>query len=152
VLPPSRATVVFSVMSARVEAQVAEVAAELAAASQRVAGRAFPASEQWRAMIMPALAGIPDVKAGDSAWWHTDMIHAVAPVVDQKGWGNVMYIPAAPWCERNERYSALVRSALLSGESPDDFPEEHYEATWPDRFPAASLNETGRRGMGLAAD
>jgi Protein of unknown function (DUF1479) len=113
-------------------------------------GRAFPASEQWHSMIIPALAGIPDVKAGDSAWWHTDMIHAVAPVVDQKGWGNVMYIPAAPWCARNERYAALVRSAFLSGESPDDFPEEHYEATWPDRFPAASLNETGRRGMGLA--
>jgi Protein of unknown function (DUF1479) len=34
--------------------------------------------------------GIPDVTAGDSVWWHVDMIHSVAPVEDQQGWGNVM--------------------------------------------------------------
>jgi hypothetical protein len=77
------------------------------------------------------------------------MIHSVAPVQDQQGWGNVMYIPAAPWCERNERYAADVREAFLSGSSPSDFPEEHYERSWPDRFTAERLNTTGRRGLGL---
>ncbi|WP_319459307.1 YbiU family protein [Micromonospora sp. RTP1Z1] len=57
---------------------------------------------------MRALAGIPDVKAGDSVWWHCDMIHSVAPVTDQ-----------------------------------------HYERTWPNRFPPEDLNATGRRGLGL---
>ncbi|PWI05526.1 DUF1479 domain-containing protein [Streptomyces sp. NWU339] len=109
----------------------------------------FPADEKWHPLLMEALTGIPDVKAGDSVWWHCDMIHSVAPVTDQKGWGNVMYIPAAPWCPRNEEYSAKVREAFLTGSSPSDFPEEHYERDWTDRFDVDRLNETGRRGLGL---
>jgi Protein of unknown function (DUF1479) len=112
-------------------------------------GRAFPAGEWFHGSLLPALAGIPDVRAGDSAWWHCDMLHGVAPVQNQKGWGNVMYIPAAPWCDRNERYSALVRAAFLDGLSPDDFPEEHYERSWPDRPTINDLNDNGRRALGL---
>ena len=55
--------------------------------------------------LLEGLSGIPDVEPGDSVWWHCDMIHSVAPVNDQQGWGNVMYIPAAPWCEKNARYA-----------------------------------------------
>jgi hypothetical protein len=110
----------------------------------------FPAIEKWHPLLMRALVGIPDVQAGDSVWWHCDMIHSVAPVEDQQGWGNVMYIPAAPWCPRNERYAANVREAFLHGDSPSDFPAEHYERAWPDRFQPAQLNETGRRGLGLS--
>jgi hypothetical protein len=109
----------------------------------------FPASEKWHPLLLKALSGIPDVKAGDSVWWHCDMIHSVAPVTDQKGWGNVMYIPAAPWCPRNEQYAKSVRDAFLTGSSPSDFPEEHYERSWSGRFDPADLNETGRRGLGL---
>ena len=78
------------------------------------------------------------------------MIHSVAPVEDQKGWGNVMYIPGARWCPRNEAYSEHVREAFLTGSSPGDFPEEHYEREWPDRVGADQLDETGRRGLGLS--
>ncbi|MER6546119.1 DUF1479 domain-containing protein [Streptomyces sp. NPDC001250] len=109
----------------------------------------FPANEKWHPLLLEALTGIPDVRAGDSVWWHCDMIHSVAPVRDQKGWGNVMYIPAAPWCPRNERYAASVREAFLSGSSPGDFPEEHYERSWTGRFTADRLGTTGRRGLGL---
>ncbi|MGO4596547.1 DUF1479 domain-containing protein [Terrabacter sp. 2RAF25] len=109
----------------------------------------FPVSEKWHPLLLEALSGIPDVQAGDSVWWHCDMIHSVAPVQDQQGWGNVMYVPAAPWCERNERYATEVREAFVSGSSPSDFPEEHYERSWPDRFTPAQLNDTGRRGLGL---
>jgi uncharacterized protein DUF1479 len=110
----------------------------------------FPANEKWHPLLMQALTGIPDVKAGDSVWWHCDMIHSVAPVKDQQGWGNVMYIPAAPWCPRNETYAGSVREAFSTGSSPSDFPAEHYERTWPNRFRAEDLNQTGRRGLGLA--
>ena len=96
--------------------------------------RVFPASRQWHSVLLEALTGIPDVKAGDSVWWHCDMIHSVAPVQDQKGWGNVMYIPAAPWCPRNEAYAASVRKAFITGSSPSDFPDEDYERSWPNRF------------------
>jgi len=109
----------------------------------------FPASAKWHSPLLPALTGIPDVRAGDSVWWHCDMIHSVAPVRNQQGWGNVMYIPAAPWCPRNERYAADVREAFGTGSSPSDFPAEHYERTWTNRFQPPDLNETGRRGLGL---
>jgi hypothetical protein len=109
----------------------------------------FPAGDKYHGLLMEALSGIPDVRAGDSVWWHCDMIHSVAPVQDQRGWGNVMYIPAAPWCPRNEAYSASVRAAFRTGSSPSDFPEEHYEREWPDRFAEADLNDIGRRGLGL---
>jgi hypothetical protein len=98
---------------------------------------------------MQALAGIPDVRAGDSVWWHADMIHSVAPVQEQQGEGNVMYIPAAPWCPRNEAYAESVREAFITGSSPGDFPEEHYERSWTNRFRFEDLNRTGRRGLGI---
>jgi hypothetical protein len=112
-------------------------------------GQVFPINEQWHPLLMRARAGIPDVRAGDTVWWHADVIHGVAPVEDQQGWGNVMYIPAAPWCPRNEAYAPKVREAFLNGDSPSDFPEEHYEREWPDRFQPEQLNETGRRGVGM---
>ncbi len=111
--------------------------------------RTFPVNERYHAILTRALSGIPDVAPGDSVWWHCDMVHAVAPVTDQQGWGNVIYVPAAPRCPKNEAYAASVREAFLSGRSPSDFPEEDYEASWPNRFSVDRLNEIGRRGLGL---
>ena len=78
------------------------------------------------------------------------MIHSVAPVEDQQGWGNVMYIPAAPWCPRNAAYATSVLQALKTGTSPLDFPEEHYERDWTNRFTVDDLNELGRASVGLS--
>jgi Protein of unknown function (DUF1479) len=111
--------------------------------------KVFPVSDTRHPLLLEALTGIPDVRAGDSVWWHCDMIHSVAPVQNQNGWGNVMYIPAAPWCPRNERYAAAVREAFITGASPSDFPAENYECDWPSRFQPGDLNQTGRRGLDL---
>ena len=113
--------------------------------------RTFPVNDRFHKVLNPALSLIPDVEPGDTVWWHCDMIHAVAPVENQQGWGNVMYMPAAPWCARNERYAAKVKTAFLSGSSPDDFPQEDYEVGWLDRFPVDQLNAVGRAGMGFNA-
>jgi hypothetical protein len=112
--------------------------------------KTFPANEKFHAVLMPALSSIPSVAPGDSVWWHCDMIHAVAPVQDQQGWGNVMYIPAAPWCAKNAAYAGSVLEAFRAGRSPADFPEEHYEADWTGRFTEADLNDIGRAGLGLS--
>jgi Protein of unknown function (DUF1479) len=109
----------------------------------------FPVSREWHEPLLPALTGLPDIQAGDSVWWHCDMIHSVAPVTSQQGWGNVMYIPAAPWCPRNERYAESVRAAFLTGMSPSDFPAEHYERNWDNRTRLTDLNAAGRRGLGI---
>ncbi|AKT50646.1 YbiU family protein [Arsenicicoccus sp. oral taxon 190] len=109
----------------------------------------FPATEQHHKLLLQATASIPDVEPGDTVWWHCDMIHGVAPVEDQQGWGNVMYIPAAPWCAKNEAFAARAYAAFESGRSAPDFPEEDYEAAWPDRYRPEQLTEIGRRGFGL---
>lgn len=106
---------------------------------------------EWHNLLLQALVPIPDVVPGDTVWWHCDMIHAVAPVEDQQGWGNVMYIPAAPWCDKNEAYTTKAYDAFVSGRSALDFPAEDYEVDWPNRFSPESLNEFGRRGFGLTA-
>jgi len=114
-----------------------------------IAGQVFPVTERWHAPLLDALSGIPDIRAGDSVWWHGDMPHAVAPVTDQRGWGNVMYVPAAPWCPRNQTYAASALAALNSGASPSDFPDENYEQDWPNRFQPHELNHYGRQSLGL---
>ena len=113
-------------------------------------GRVLPVSEKWHPLLIEALTSIPALEAGDSVWWHCDVIHSVAPVTDQQGWGNVMYIPAAPLCEKNLAYARRVKEALEKGASPGDFPREDYEANWVNRFTLADLNEHGKRALGMA--
>ena len=64
-------------------------------------------------------------------------------VQDQKGWGNVMYIPAAPYCAKNAEYAARCGQSFLAGTSPTDVPPEDYEVGWAGRPTAADLSETG---------
>lgn len=113
-------------------------------------GRVLPISEKWHPLLVEALTSIPALEAGDSVWWHCDVIHSVAPVENQQGWGNVMYIPAAPMCEKNLAYAKKVKAALETGASPGDFPREDYEKTWQDRFTVNDLNIHGKRALGMA--
>ena len=112
-------------------------------------GRVLPVSEKWHPHLIKGLCSIPELQAGDSVWWHCDVIHSVAPVEDQQGWGNVMYIPAAPLCEKNVAYARKVHEALKTGASPADFPRENYEENWTSRFLETDLNANGRQGVGL---
>jgi hypothetical protein len=114
-----------------------------------VNGQALPINERWHPALMPALTPIPAVQPGDTVWWHGDMIHSVGAVEDQQGWGNVMYIPASPYCEKNAAYAAACGQAFLKGSSPTDFAAEDYEMDWIDRPTAAELSATGRAQLGL---
>ncbi len=112
-------------------------------------GQALPISEKWHPVLMPALTPIPAVEPGDTVWWHGDMIHSVGPVRDQKGWGNVMYIPASPWCEKNAAYAAQCGRAFVKGVSPGDFAAEDYEVDWAGRPGVGDLSPVGRAQLGL---
>ncbi|WP_258286487.1 DUF1479 domain-containing protein [Escherichia ruysiae] len=112
-------------------------------------GKVLPVSEKWHPLLMKALTSIPAITAGDSVWWHCDVIHCVAPVDNQQGWGNVMYIPAAPMCEKNRAYAHKVKEALEKGISPGDFPREDYETNWQGRFTLEDLNVHGKRALGM---
>jgi hypothetical protein len=114
-----------------------------------VNGQALPISERWHPVLMPALTPIPAVGPGDTVWWHGDMIHSVGAVQNQRGWGNVMYIPASPYCEKNAVYAQLCGKAFLAGTSPADFAAEDYEVNWVGRPGVDDLNATGRAQLGL---
>jgi hypothetical protein len=81
---------------------------------RRRAGQVLPISA-WHPLDK-ALSSIPALNAGDSVWWHCDVIHSVAPVENQQGWGNVMYIPPRR-CAKNLAYAQKVK-ALWKGASP----------------------------------
>jgi hypothetical protein len=77
------------------------------------------------------------------------MIHSVGAVQDQQGWGNVMYIPASPYCEKNAAYAAECGQAFRKGVSPADFAAEDYEVDWAGRPTVDELSPTGRAQLGI---
>jgi len=109
----------------------------------------MPTTEKWHPEIWAGLTAIPAVEPGDTVWWHGDLVHAVGPVQNQVGWGNVMYIPASPWCEKNVAYARACGDDFIRGTSPRDFAHEDYEVNWTGRATLADLNERGRRQLGL---
>ncbi len=114
-----------------------------------VNGQAVPITDRYHSVLLQALTPIPPVQPGDTVWWHADLIHSVGAVSGQQGWGNVMYIPAAPYCAKNAAYARACGQAFLAGASPADFAAEHYESTWTGRAALANLNDTGRAQLGL---
>jgi Protein of unknown function (DUF1479) len=114
-----------------------------------VNGQSLPISDRYHSVLLAALTPIPAVQPGDTVWWHGDLIHSVGEVTGQQGWGNVMYIPAAPYCAKNAAYARACGQAFRTGASPGDFAAEDYETTWTGRATVADLSDTGRRQLGL---
>jgi hypothetical protein len=112
-------------------------------------GQALPIDARWHATLLPALSPIPAVEPGDTVWWHCDVIHCVADDTTRERWGNVMYIPSAPHCEKNATYAAACGQAFLTGASPADFAPEDYETSWTGRATLADLSPVGRKQLGL---
>ncbi|MCB1486630.1 MAG: DUF1479 domain-containing protein [Bauldia sp.] len=112
-------------------------------------GQSLPINERHHATLLPALTPIPAIEPGDTVWWHSDVIHSVAEVSAQERWGNVMYIPVSPWCEKNAAYAEDCGRAFLRGASPSDFVAEDYEVDWVGRATIDDLTPTGRKQYGL---
>lgn len=121
---------------------------ELCAAT---AGRALLCSPEWHGLLLEALTSIPAMQPGDSIWWHPDLIHSVEDEHKGKGYSNVIYIGAAPYCEKNTKYLAKQLAAFRKGESAPDFAPEHYELTYQNRATEADLTELGKKQMGIMA-
>ena len=113
------------------------------------AGRALLCSPQWHSLLLEALSSIPHMQPGDSIWWHPDVIHAVEDEHKGMGYSNVIYIGAAPYCEKNVKYLAKQAAAFKKGESAPDFAPEHYELNYHNRATEADLTQLGKKQMGL---
>ena len=114
------------------------------------AGRALGINAQFHSLILRAYGPIPKVEQGDTVWWHPDVIHGVEDEHRGSGSSNVMYIGAAPDCEKNRIFQALQKPAFEAGLSSPDFAPENYEVDFEGRFTPADLSPLGMRQMGFA--
>ncbi|MEZ5534988.1 MAG: DUF1479 family protein [Thiolinea sp.] len=112
-------------------------------------GRALQCNEQWHADILKGLCSIPHMEPGDTVWWHPDVVHAVEDEHKGSGYSNVIYIGAAPYCEKNARYLPKQAECFLNGESAPDFAAENYEVDYRERADMNTLTELGRKQMGF---
>lgn len=112
------------------------------------AGRALGVFKEYHELVMDAYVPIPTVNPGDTVWWHPDVIHGVEDKHSGSGYSNVMYIGAAPDCEKNRRFLDILRPAFEAGRSCPDFAPEDYEVEFEGRFTPEQLSELGREQLG----
>ncbi|CAG4886105.1 DUF1479 domain-containing protein [Paraburkholderia saeva] len=111
--------------------------------------RALSINPQWHSLLLEAVTPIPHMEAGDAVFWHSDVVHSVEDAHRGAGFSNVMYIASAPWCAKNEAYLKRQLPAFLLGESPPDFPGDHFETDFVGRAQESDLTPMGREQMGF---
>ena len=114
-------------------------------------GRALSADPAWHGLLLPAQVSIPPMQPGDTVWWHSDVCHSVENLHTGRGYSNVIYIGAAPWCEKNAQFAKKQASAFVQGKSAPDFAAEDYEVDFVGRATVDDLSDLGAKQMGLRA-
>jgi len=89
------------------------------------------------------------MQPGDSVWWHPDVVHGVEDENKGQGYSNVIYIGAAPVCEKNSAYLGKQAACFERGDSAPDFAAVGVEVDYNDRATAADLTELGAQQMGI---
>ncbi|WP_158784214.1 DUF1479 domain-containing protein [Pantoea sp. BAV 3049] len=110
-------------------------------------GRALSVSEKWHPLLLEGISSIPDMAPGDTVFWHCDVIHAVENEHLGEFDSNVMYIAAAPWCEKNAAYLQRQWPAFVEGRSPPDFAADDFEVDFNGRATEAMLSPLGKSQM-----
>lgn len=77
------------------------------------------------------------------------MIHAVENEHHGEFDSNVMYIAAAPGCEKNDAYLQRQLPSFLSGRTPPDFAADDFEVDFVGRGGEELLTPLGREQLGL---
>ncbi|CAB3770361.1 DUF1479 domain-containing protein [Paraburkholderia humisilvae] len=111
--------------------------------------RALSIAPQWHALLLEAVTPIPHMQPGDAVFWHCDVVHSVEDAHRGSGYSNVMYIASAPWCVKNDAYLKRQLPSFLRGESPPDFPADHFETDFEGRANAGDLTALGRAQLGF---
>jgi hypothetical protein len=60
-----------------------------------------------------------------------------------------MYIASAPACAKNDAYLLRQLPSFLKGESPPDFPTDHFEVDFTGRATADDLTALGKAQLGF---
>lgn len=112
-------------------------------------GRALSCNPEWHDLVLEGLCTIPKMQPGDSIWWHADLVHAVEDAHTGSDYSNVIYIGAAPYCEKNSSFLKKQAECFLAGKSSPDFAPENYEINYEGRAGIDDLSELGKKQMGL---
>jgi hypothetical protein len=112
-------------------------------------GRALSINPQYHSLLIGALSSIPQMEAGDTVFWHSDVVHAVENEHRGKGYSNVMYIASAPGCAKNSAYLARQATSFLRGKTPPDFAPDDFEVDFVGRGTLADLTALGRSQLGI---
>ena len=112
-------------------------------------GAALALERRWHDLAWSAITSLPTVGPGDTVWWHNDLIHAVEPEHRGTLSSNVIYIAAAPWCEKNEAFLKRQLPAFQGGRSCPDFAPHDLEVDFEGRATIGDLTQLGRRQMGV---
>jgi hypothetical protein len=112
-------------------------------------GRALSIKKEYHAPLFDALSSIPKMEAGDTVFWHSDVIHAVEDEHRGTGYSNVMYIGSVPGCAKNDAYLKRQLTSFLEGKSPPDFAPDNFEVDFAGRATTADLTALGKAQMGV---
>jgi hypothetical protein len=112
-------------------------------------GRALGVSAEWHADLLAGKVSIPEVRPGDTVFWHTDICHAVADMHGGTDYASVIYIGSAPDCAKNRAYLPKQRDAFLDGRSAPDFAAMDLEVDFNGRATLSDLTPLGRSQMGF---
>ena len=111
--------------------------------------RALSVNSTYHALLLRGLVSIPKMNAGDTVWWHPDVVHAVEDHHTGKGYSNVVYVGSTPYCEKNLSYAKKQSVKFLEGKSPPDFAEEDYEVRYKNRAKVSDLTPLGKKQLAL---
>jgi len=104
--------------------------------------------KQKHAQLIQGLCSIPDMRSGDTVWWHPDVVHAVEHSNHSNIPSSVVYLGNAPVCRRNLEYLRAQLGAFNKGVSPPDFPDTEIEASYVGRSTTTELTSLGAQQMG----
>jgi len=111
--------------------------------------RALSVNSTYHSLLLRGLVSIPKMNAGDTVWWHPDVVHAVEDHHSGAGYSNVVYVGSTPYCEKNLAYARKQNKKFLEGKSPPDFAAEDYEVDYKNRATISDLTLLGKKQLAL---
>ena len=112
-------------------------------------GKALSVNKEYHSLLLEGLISIPNMKPGDTVWWHPDVVHAVEDKHLGKNYSNVVYVGSTPYCKKNLDYMRKQAKKFLKGESPPDFAAEDFETNYKGRIKTKNLTSLAKKQLAI---
>ena len=112
-------------------------------------GKALSVNKEYHSLLLEGLISIPNMKPGDTIWWHPDVVHAVEDKHLGKNYSNVVYVGSTPYCKKNIDYVRKQAKKFLKGESPPDFAAEDFETNYKGRIKIENLTLLAKKQLAI---